>query len=352
MGSSQAGSDPSDLEDLAGFEPELAEALLAARELGEVDLERARKLQGDTGCHLAEALLGLGLVGKERLHELRVELLRAAAPPRLDEELISQDSFEAIYQGGESALPPAGRTRPLGPGEVRAPVQRALPPLEGGEPPPAAETAKPSAAPEAPADAPGAPPLAAPAVAAVADPAPEPAEAEVELELVKALGGDEPAATPAELSEARALLARASDRGQVGEILARHALGKAPRVVVLGRRGPAWVGWTGAGTGIRGERVARLVVPPVPGTLFGLVANTGGHYLGPLSDHPVHQRFFRTLGVDPADSAGLFPVHYDGRIEMALYLDAGPGGRLSSDVGEVLLVAQEVPRVLARIERG
>ena len=42
-------------------------------------------------------------------------------------------------------------------------------------------------------------------------------------------------------------------------------------------------------------------------------------------------------------------VALQGELEMAVYLDAGPDGQLTPEVGEVLLVAQEVPRALARL---
>ena len=60
--------------------------------------------------------------------------LLVAPDPASEGELISPESFEYIVQASESALPPAGRTRALGPGEVRQPVNRDLPPLEGAAP--------------------------------------------------------------------------------------------------------------------------------------------------------------------------------------------------------------------------
>ncbi len=351
MGSSDA-DDPGSVQAGADFETELAERLLRS-DLDPPDLERARKVQERRGCGLTTVLLDLGLVAEERLRALRTEILGPSREPS-DQELISQTSFERIYQEGAAVLPPSGRSAPLRPGEVRAPVERELAPLT-----PEGEAAAPPAASPAPA-VPVAPAPAPPVPAAAAPPAPEPRAEEPwseELDLVETVchwhGDASREIRPVdELAEAKRMLAAATDREQVGWILARHALGKAPRVVLLGRRGRAWVGWAGAGRGIRSERVSRLVVPPVPGTVFGLVANTGAHYLGPLAPHPVHERFFRTLDVPPAASVGLFPVHHEGSIEMALYVDAGPGGQLDPDVGEVLLVAMEAPRILARLAAG
>jgi hypothetical protein len=363
MSSSQAGTKRSAADDVSRFEAELADQLLCAGDLQATDLDTARKVQARTGSRLTTALLDLGMVPAPPPPPPPPQLQQAPTRPA-QEELISEGAFETLYQSDESALPPAGRARPLGPGEVRAPVQRDLPPLTNATPaaPPRAAATRPDAAsplqPPAPAqaenpsrDAHPLPPV--PGIdAAVEAPAATPATEELELrETVGQWSGEAsgPILTPSLLAEARGQLAAARDRKEVGWVLARHALGKAPRVVVLGRRGRAWVGWAGAGQGIRSERVERLVVPPVPGTVFGLVASTGGPYLGPLAEHPVHERFFRTLDIERAASLALFPVYHDGEIEMALYLDPGPGGRLSPDVGDVLLIAQEVPRTLARL---
>ena len=120
-------------EEPAGFEAELEARLRAEGDVGKIELEWARKEQADRGVGLTTALIDLGLVAEDRLRELRAAIL---GPPREpdDAELISQGSFQRIYESGASALPPTGRTAPLRPGEARAPVERELAPLTPEEP--------------------------------------------------------------------------------------------------------------------------------------------------------------------------------------------------------------------------
>lgn len=276
-------------------------------------------------------------------------MAKTEAPEVLDEDLISQTTFEEVYESGQGALPPAGRVRPLGPGEARRAAEpRELAPFSvqetGAEPEAQARPRAPAETPAEPAADTGAP-VEAPVSAAAASEPPDPASPWADL------GATDELQPLSELGTAQVALDCAGNHSQVGRVLARLALSKAKRVVLLRRRGAAWIGWTGAGEGVDPERVARLVIPPVEATIFGLVASTGGHYLGPFPDHPVHRRFLSTLGFEAPGSLGLFPIHYDRRASLALYMDGGPGGRISTDIGDVLVIAQQVPRALARLAR-
>jgi hypothetical protein len=151
------------------------------------------------------------------------------------------------------------------------------------------------------------------------------------------------------LDEAIAALEAAADRDTVGEVLARFALSHGKRVAVLIRRGTQWSGWIGAGVGVDPDRIKRFMVLAEPGTIFGLVAATRAHYLGPVVAHESHTQFFEALGPARPSSVALFPVHFRGRVVMAVYIDAGHDADVPTDVAEVLLLAQRTPGALARL---
>jgi len=142
---------------------------------------------------------------------------------------------------------------------------------------------------------------------------------------------------------------RAADRERLGEVVVRFALSKSNRVVLFTLKNKLWMGWTGGGTGVSGGYAASLIIPSEPGTFFGLVGNTGAHYMGPVIDHAVHRQFFKTLGPPTPKTVGFFPVHYKGRIVFGIYLDGGDD--LSLGIAEILVMAQRVPIALERLVR-
>lgn len=152
-----------------------------------------------------------------------------------------------------------------------------------------------------------------------------------------------------DLQEAIRLLDAAHTRRGVGNVMTRLSLSRGKRVVLLVRRATFWTGWIGAGEGVDSAATQDLLLSSERGTLFGLVGETGAHYLGPIADHKVHSFFLRALGGARPRSAGLFPVHYRGRIVFGIYLDGGPGELTSPDVADILLLAQRVPVALDRI---
>jgi hypothetical protein len=164
----------------------------------------------------------------------------------------------------------------------------------------------------------------------------------------------EPAAEPdlepiATLAEAQAALMAAEDRDGIGRALVRFALSRGARAILFVHRRGQWGGWLGAGTGLDSGPVRGLVVPAERGTIFGLVAETGAHFMGNLSAHPVHQRFLAALGEAIPGAIGLFPVHYRGRLALALYLDAGDHRDVATDVAEILVLAHRVPGAIERL---
>ncbi len=150
------------------------------------------------------------------------------------------------------------------------------------------------------------------------------------------------------LDEAYAALEAAEDRNAVGSVLARFALSRGKRVLLLAHRAGQWSGWLAAGERVDSNKVSKLMIPAEAGTAFGLVGETGAHYIGRLRHHPVHVAFLATLDKIWPGTVALLPVHFRGRLVMGIYLDAGVAD-VPTDLAELLLLAQRVPWVLERL---
>lgn len=153
----------------------------------------------------------------------------------------------------------------------------------------------------------------------------------------------------ATLDEALELLEVAEDRDGVGQILVRFALSKGRRVVLFMHRRKQWSGWLGAGRGVDPDEIRRLILPAEPGTMFGLVSQTGAHFMGALAAHAVHQEFLKGLGKGKPGAVSLFPVHFRGKLVFGVYLDAGHSRDVSTDVADILVLAQKAAGALERL---
>ncbi|MDH3687701.1 MAG: hypothetical protein OEP95_15835 [Myxococcales bacterium] len=234
------------------------------------------------------------------------------------DQLMSETSFDAIYQSGDgadrAAVPPTAAV-PAPPRPVR----------------PAAATAEAAAPPQA-------------------DPAPSPAS-----QLLDGLESWDPRydtrrAAPLGLEESQAALTTAADVSQLGWVLARHALTLGRRVVLLLHRSDVWMGWTGAGDGIDPAKIAALMVPAQAGTFFGAVASERTPWSGRLERHPIQDRFVQVLGSgEPPRTAALVPISIGPRIGLGIYLDGGPGGALPESLWSIAKLAAEVPAALERL---
>lgn len=158
-----------------------------------------------------------------------------------------------------------------------------------------------------------------------------------------------PLAPLVDFSVAAVELEGATDRDAVGLTLARFALSRGKRVALLIHRSGQWSGWLGAGDGVDNAALGRFIVQAEKGTIFGLVSDTGAHFLGALPKHAVHAEFLNALGVARPGAVALFPVHFRGKLIMGLYMDAGHGADVPTDVADILLLAQRVPTVLERL---
>jgi hypothetical protein len=152
-----------------------------------------------------------------------------------------------------------------------------------------------------------------------------------------------------DLARANAALESAQSRDEVGSVLLRFALGRSRRAILFVRRALLWAGWMGAGDGVVPARIGSLLTPTVAGTIFGLVAETGGHYIGPMQPHVSYAPLLLALGGGRPRSVALLPVQAGGRLIFGLYLDAGADGYVTTDVSDLIVIAQRVPKALERL---
>lgn len=187
----------------------------------------------------------------------------------------------------------------------------------------------------------------APGPEAPGTPDPEAAEEEI-LEL----GAEEEVAPPEpilELADALARLDAATDRAAVGDVLARFALSKGRRAALLVHHRGVWTGWAAAGEDVPAGAARALALPAAEGSILGVVSRMGSPVLGPLAEHPVNERLIEALGGGWPRSVGLFPVHWRSRVVFGIYLDGGEDADVATDVAEILVLAQRVAAILARL---
>ena len=75
----------------------------------------------------------------------------------------------------------------------------------------------------------------------------------------------------------------------------------------------------------------------------------GAHFMGVLSAHDVHRTFLRSIGEGVPGAVALLPVHFRGRLVLGIYLDAGDRKDVTTDLAELLVLAQGVPTTLERL---
>jgi hypothetical protein len=164
-----------------------------------------------------------------------------------------------------------------------------------------------------------------------------------------AAGEEAPFEPLVDLKSASIALDTAMNRDGVGMALLRFALSKGKRAVLFMRRDATWVGWLGEGIDVDKSKVHALSIPDLPDTFFGLVAQTGSHYLGPMAPHMAYAPLLLAIGGGKPRSVVFMPVRLRGRLVFGLYLDGGADAFVSADIGDILVLAQRAPVALERL---
>ncbi len=152
------------------------------------------------------------------------------------------------------------------------------------------------------------------------------------------------------LDDAAARFEWASTRDEVVEALLALCLNYFKRVAFFIVREPWVVGWAGIGEGMERGFAASLRIPLDRPSVFRDVVRDKSVFIGRLGPEEENKRFLKAIG-KRLGTAALFPVQVRGRVVNLVYGDGGPGGNVRGELGELMALAQKVPRAYLRIIR-
>jgi hypothetical protein len=158
--------------------------------------------------------------------------------------------------------------------------------------------------------------------------------------------GGEVAALDAKQAAER--LDAAESRDQIVDALLGACLRFFKRVLFFIVREPWLLGWKGAGA-LPAGLVESLRIPLDKPSMFQRVIRDKTLFLGRVGKDEESQSFVKALSKKATSSAALFPVVLKGRVVNVVYGDAGASGNLKASLGELLVLAQRVPRAYARL---
>jgi hypothetical protein len=142
--------------------------------------------------------------------------------------------------------------------------------------------------------------------------------------------------------EAMQLLEKVGDRSAVARTVLRYASSRFKRVLLLTVHRGIAQGWDGIGEGLDPAAVRRVQVKLREPSAVTTVVTTRAHFLGPLQRTHANVQFLQGLrGGAPLNSL-LLPILVQGRVVNVLYADNGRGGRVNSEVGELLILATKI----------
>jgi hypothetical protein len=160
-----------------------------------------------------------------------------------------------------------------------------------------------------------------------------------------------PPPPPADAGPPDARLDAAQTRDEVVEALLELGRRFFRRVVFFIVREPWVLGWTGGGEGMDRSLAGELRFALDQPSVFQAVVRDKTVFIGRLGGDAESQRFLKALGKRPTTNAAIIPVLMKGRVVNLLYGDAGAGGNVRSDLGELMVLLQKVPRAYFRIIR-
>lgn len=147
---------------------------------------------------------------------------------------------------------------------------------------------------------------------------------------------------PLSFAEASRLLASAADRTAIARIVLRAARSRFARACLLSVYPDRLVGFMGIGEGFETDRLQGVVLDRGARSVFSLVADSRSYYLGPLTKLPAHGGWVKATGRKIPKSVAVFPILVRGRPVNLLVVDEGHDRHVSPDVGEVLILAQQI----------
>lgn len=148
--------------------------------------------------------------------------------------------------------------------------------------------------------------------------------------------------SPLSFADASRLLSAATDRTAIARVVLRAARSRFARACLLSVYPDRVVGWMGIGEGFETERLRGVINDRSARSVFSLVAESRSYYLGPLTRLPAHGAWVKATGRKIPKSLAVIPILVRGRPVNLLVVDEGHDRYVSTDVGEVLILAQQI----------
>jgi hypothetical protein len=150
--------------------------------------------------------------------------------------------------------------------------------------------------------------------------------------------------SPLTFAQAQQMLATARDRDEIALIVLRSCLSLFQRVVLLTVEDDLALGWDAVGTDMADIDVATIRLPLDMPSIFKLARDSRAHFLGPLPKEKINILFLKLTGGAIPKSALVVPVLVRGDVVNLLYCDNGKGQQVTTDIADMLLIAQHINR--------
>lgn len=158
-----------------------------------------------------------------------------------------------------------------------------------------------------------------------------------------------PDLSPLSFQEAVQEIGRAEGREEVARAVLRYARSKAARALLLNVQGDVLTGWAGVADDLDADAVRRIAVPLGSPSVFRLVRESRSHFIGPLGKDPGNVRFLKAAGKKWPATAALMPILFRGKVVYILYTDNGHKQQVNPEVGELLVLAQNITRSMEQL---
>lgn len=149
--------------------------------------------------------------------------------------------------------------------------------------------------------------------------------------------------------DALTLLEKSSSREEISKVLLGFCMSKFTRSVLFTVQKGRVLPWDCLGEKIERKKVLNFVLPLTQPSVFKLSYDTKCHFIGPLPNTIINDEFIRNLGNGRPASALLMPVMFKGNLVLMIYGDNGPDEYVSTDIGEIMILAQKVPAVFEEL---
>ena len=121
------------------------------------------------------------------------------------------------------------------------------------------------------------------------------------------------------------------------------------RAILLSIQGEVALGWDAMGEDLSTDVARRIAFPLGTPSAFSLVRGSRSHYIGPLGKDAGNVRFLKLAGKKWPNSAVLLPVLFRGKVVYILYVDNGHKQHVNADVGELLILSQNISRSMEQM---